>query len=156
MRDTFHRYLMTLGLGTAISMLPYVKPAVAEPGSAPAAGLPLPPQESTQAELPGSESAPHEPLKQSIEPEMLLPRIDLQQVPRPRVTPALDPAETPLPLEVEGMNRPLQQQVETEPLETEGEPLSPAVTEEAPAASLSDSATFDAPANPLLLPTQPG
>ncbi|MBD0269740.1 MAG: TolC family protein, partial [Cyanobacteria bacterium Co-bin8] len=154
MRDTFHRYLMTLGLGTAIAVLPYMRPASAESGSAPAAGPLPPPQDSAQTGLPGSEPVSLEPVKQTIEPEVLLPRIDLQQVPRTRVTPALDPAETPLPLEADAVNTQLQQP-ETEPLEAEGEPLAPTVTGQPTTISPTSSA-LDPEANPLLLPTRPG
>ena len=147
MRDSYRRYLMTLGLGTAIVVLPCTQPAAAE--------VPSLHQESAQAELPIAEppaSDAADVAQTPIDPDSLLPRIDLQQIPRARLVPPLDPAETPQPLEAEAASPTVAP--ETEPLDAELEPLAPAA--EQPAGVPQPAAALDPEPNPLLLPTQPG
>lgn len=191
MRDTYRRYLMTLA-GTAIALLPYARPAAAE--IAPTAAPDTP--SALRQNIPQADTAdPLPPTSGAIEPEVtpsavaqtdmpsadLLPRIDLQQIPRASESATLSPAETPRPLEPTLSAQssspevtpaaPLSPPAEATPddtslpleEETAPETATPSLQDESrPATALpAATATSTAPEylnpqpNPLLLPTTP-
>lgn len=172
MRKTYRRRLITLGLGTAIAVLPYARPLTAAPEPIQTADTLDPPQDAaTETSAATGEPVPTSQLTQAISsPADLLPQIDLDRIPGTRSTAPLSPAETPQPLSADSpatgvtpgsptatmpaagngnTSLPLESPVAPEPPpESSGEPIAPTATP-----SVLEYLTPQA--NPLLLPTQP-
>lgn len=113
MRDSYRRYLMTLGLGTALSVLPHVPSVLAD------TSVPVQPSSRSAPEGNTLEASPQENRSQ-VHPapatvaqavnagDAVLPQVNLDQLLTPVVAPPLEAAEQPVPLTEEETSLPLE------------------------------------------------
>lgn len=172
MRDTYRRYLMTLGLGTAIALLPPVRTASAAPHPVPKDSrtilnrvfAPATDNQPTPAEATSGLTSPDlQPVSQignpnakpeapsgsatSARTDRLLPRIDLQRIPSANRVAPLEAAEMPQLLNEEaapGASLPLDDPEAPLASPTEVLPGSPTLLE-SPTPEAATSAPLSAP-----------
>ncbi|HEY9878215.1 MAG TPA: TolC family protein [Leptolyngbyaceae cyanobacterium] len=183
MRDTYRRYLMTLGLGTAIALLPHAQTASAAPDSTSQVSPRLISQASesdnsaemgtqaTSAEANPSTAqtvdseevsqtgADAEPATPSASPaatstDALLPRIDLQRIPSANQIVPLGAAERPQPIAQEETGASLPLDEPTTPSEALDPVVPSATPAEIPAAPTTEVTTVTPPSTPDYLNPQ--